>query len=96
MTAEAAPDWEPADRRHARLREILAQQGTEGATLRQLQAWLSAEGLNVARETLHRWLIADQEAGLVHGHHVPAGLRWFWGKGTGHARTGNSGRNRHD
>jgi hypothetical protein len=81
MTAALPFEWPedaPADRRHSRLREILMQQGAAGASVAKLHAWLSAEGLNVARETLFRWLVLDEAAGLA----VRSGSRhattWHW------------------
>jgi hypothetical protein len=80
MTAMTVPYRAPADRRHVRVREILAQQGSQGATIAQLHRWLSAEGLNVPRETLHRWLAGDETAGLVHRGpgRTEAGVIWYW------------------
>lgn len=78
------------DPRRLRMREILAAHGEQGAPARVLWAELEAERSGVARETLHRWLAADEVLGLVERHGVArtpsskwvsaqvgqAGLRW--------------------
>ena len=65
----------PARRRY---REILSARGTLGATPKVLLERLQEEGLDIARETLSRWLSADQAAGLVHN---PDYARWKYGPG---------------
>ena len=53
------------DPRHIRMRELLAERGEQGAPARVLWTLLLAEGHAPARETLHRWLAADEVLGLV-------------------------------
>jgi hypothetical protein len=74
----------------ARLRELLADRGEQGATAGTLWTLLQAEGNSVARETVQRWLAADEQQGLarrpVRSHLASsrwvsaqvgqAGLRW--------------------
>jgi hypothetical protein len=50
---------------HKRMLELLEERGEQGATIGLLWSLLRAEGLTVARETVHRWLAADERQGLV-------------------------------
>ena len=61
-----------------RYREMLAARKAFGASTAQLMRWLKEEGLEVARETLQRWMRADSQAGLVHN---PDYGRWKIGPG---------------
>ena len=54
----------------ARMRELLAARGPDGYRARDLWMLLQAEGYVLARETLHRWLAADQVLGLVEQHGI--------------------------
>jgi S-DNA-T family DNA segregation ATPase FtsK/SpoIIIE len=49
-----------------RYRQILDSRGVQGATPKYLLDCLKMEGLDVARETLQRWLKDDADNGLVH------------------------------
>ncbi|MCW2929878.1 MAG: hypothetical protein JWM19_840 [Actinomycetia bacterium] len=62
-----------------RAREILAARGQMGASPGSLLDALSREGMTIARETLSRWLAADEKAG--HVHHADHG-RWKYGPGS--------------
>jgi hypothetical protein len=62
----------------ARLRELLAERGEQGATAGTLWDLLRAEGHGVARETLHRWLAADERAGLVRRPEQPRRKTGSW------------------
>ena len=64
-----------ADRRHTRMREMLAQQGERGASSRQLAGWLSGEGLNTPLDRVQGWLAQDMNTGLTR---MVAPLHWVW------------------
>lgn len=61
-----------------RMREILSSRGEWGYGVKDIYDKLNDEGIAPARETLHRWLNKDMEAGLVHH---PGYRRWVTGPG---------------
>jgi hypothetical protein len=65
-----------------RMRELLIQRGPAGYTAGKLWDQLCSEGLNVARETVCRWLAADEKKGYVFRTGKPRS-RWVWRLGPG-------------
>jgi hypothetical protein len=65
------------DPRRVRMREILARHEGPGIRAGRLRAMLTAESMGVARETVQRWLAADEREGLV--RRGPNGsMLWQW------------------
>jgi predicted GIY-YIG superfamily endonuclease len=77
VAVAAEADVTGLDRRRIRIRWLLAQQGDRGLPTRQITAMLLADGTRVARETVQRWLAADESAGLV-SRTGPPQHRWVW------------------
>lgn len=63
---------------HTRMLELLSARGVQGASASMLMGILEEEGVAPARETLHRWLREDRDAGAVHH---PSFRRWVTGPG---------------
>jgi len=55
----------PVDPRHEALRRIVRENGLHGITAGRALSRLESQGMTVARETVQRWLAADEKAGLV-------------------------------
>ena len=55
----------PVDPRHEALRRIVRENGLHGITAGRALSRLESQGKTVARETVQRWLAADEKAGLV-------------------------------
>jgi LAGLIDADG DNA endonuclease family protein len=62
---------------HKRMRLLLIGRGAEGYKAGILHTMLLAEGLTVARETVQRWLAADEKKGYVYRTGKPRS-RWIW------------------
>lgn len=62
---------------HERMRELLIQRGQEGYLSSKLWDKLCDEGLDVARETVHRWLSTDERLGYIIRTGKPRS-RWVW------------------
>jgi hypothetical protein len=60
-----------------RMRQLLIGRGHEGWKADQLWRALQAEGLTVARQTLHSWLAEDEQRGYVYRTGKPRS-RWVW------------------
>jgi hypothetical protein len=76
------------DPRQARLRQYLLAAGPHGITAPQLRARLEQDGLTADRDTVHRWLETDADAGLVTRitfQNTASG--WVW---SGQAATGEA------
>ncbi len=65
------------DPRRRRMRQLLATFGPDGCQVHWLRARLRSESIFVARETLQRWLAADEALGLSRRTGPPAN-RWTW------------------
>jgi hypothetical protein len=63
---------------HIRVRELLAARGVMGMPVSMMMSALEQEGIECARESVHRWLAKDREEGLLHH---PGYRRWVWGPG---------------
>jgi hypothetical protein len=62
---------------HKRMRLLLIGRGREGYKVGVLWPMLLAEGLTCSRETVHRWLAADEKKGYVY-RTGKVGSRWIW------------------
>jgi hypothetical protein len=60
-----------------RMRQLLMQRGRDGYRAGILHEQLCSEGLNVARETVQRWLNADEKLGYVFRTDKPRS-KWVW------------------
>lgn len=70
------------DPRRKKLREILIRRGLQGYTVSQLGRRLADDGMTTPRETIHRWLVADEQGGYVRRSGGPH-HRWSWVKAAG-------------
>jgi hypothetical protein len=59
------PPAPPQDPRKARMLELIEERGEQGATIRLVAIWLSAEGKTTKREALHRWSREFEADGLL-------------------------------
>ena len=69
------------DARRIRMRQVLAQAGGQGMSVSELVARLAAEGAAPQRETVHRWLAADERQAMVRrpaSYLRPRARRWVW------------------
>jgi hypothetical protein len=57
-----------------RMRQLLAERGADGYQTRKLWDQLNYEGPYVARETVQRWLVRDEQQGYV----VRKSNLWVW------------------
>ena len=48
-----------------RMLQLIEERGEDGATLREVAVWLSAEGMTPTRESLHRWAHEFERDGVL-------------------------------
>jgi hypothetical protein len=66
----------PVDPRQERMREVVRHAPVTGIQAAGILTRLQVEGMDPARGTLHRWLAADEQAGLVRRGQYDANWRW--------------------
>lgn len=65
------------DPRHKKMREVVRQSGFKGLTVARITRRLADAGMTTPRETVHRWLVKDEEDGYVRRSGPPHNL-WHW------------------
>lgn len=65
------------DPRHKKMREVVRQSGFRGLTVARITRRLADAGMTTPRETVHRWLVKDEEDGYVRRSGPPHNL-WHW------------------
>jgi hypothetical protein len=61
---EARPE-PPRNPAMARMLQLIEERGEDGATIRLVAIWLSAEGMTTTRESLHRWAHEFERDGVL-------------------------------